>query len=125
MRCSLSTRPVSARSPHDPFAFFDTVRDPLHRGWAYSTGFITTDTNSTALVLQAYAAAGIEAPTGGPKALRQLQDLSCGAWAFTWDGDEPGEPDVGASIGAVPGILGIPFPLGGRVSASVPPAIAC
>jgi hypothetical protein len=109
----------------DPFGFFDTLRDPEHKGWAYSTGFITTDTNSTALVLQAYVAAGLSAPAGGPKALRQLQLTSCGAWAYTWDGDVPGVPDVGATIGAVPGILGIPFPLEGPISKLVPPTIAC
>ena len=37
----------------DPFAFFETVRDPDHGGWSYSTGFIATDANSTGLVLQA------------------------------------------------------------------------
>ena len=49
----------------DPFAYFGTVRDPGHGGWSYSASFIATDANSTALVLQAYAAAGDTVPSGG------------------------------------------------------------
>ncbi len=124
--------------PNDPFAFFDTVRDPAHRGWAYSAAFIATDANSTALVLQAHAAAGEPVPAGGRRALRQLQDTSCGAWSFTWEaaaprltesdarrGDVRTAPDVGATIGAVPGILRAAFPVEGPVSKLVPPAVAC
>ena len=125
--------------PHDPFAFFETVRDPVHRGWSYSAGFIVTDANSTALVLQAHAAAGVEVPPGGQKALRQLQNTACGAWSFTWEaapapglddvrarrGDVPTAPDVGATIGAVPGILGTAFPVTGPVTKLLPPFVAC
>jgi hypothetical protein len=110
---------------HDPFGFFDTVRDGDHGGWSYSTGFIVTDANSTALVIQAYAAAGEPLPSGGLASLRHLQYASCGAWAYTWDGDVKGEPDVGATIGAVPGILRAPLPIAGHVDGSVPTPVEC
>ena len=95
-----------------PFAFFRDARDATHGGWEYSPGF-GTDANSTALVLQAYAAAGRNTPTGGLGALRALQDTSagCGAWAYNYTSDVPGPPDVGATIGAIPGILRAWFPL--------------
>ena len=94
----------------DPFAFFDTVRDPAHHGWSYSTGFLSTDANSTALVIQAYASASMTVPSGGMGALRDLQ-LPCGAWAYTWNGTSPGTADIGATIGAVPGIERTPLPI--------------
>ena len=64
-----------------PFGFFRDARDATHRGWGYTPSF-GTDTNSTALVLQAYAAAGRRIPVGGLRALRALQEASvgCGAW---------------------------------------------
>ncbi|MEA2521236.1 MAG: hypothetical protein QOI81_882 [Actinomycetota bacterium] len=94
----------------DPFTFFPTVRDPGHGGWSYSTGFLSTDANSTALVIQAYASASRVIPAGGLQALRALQ-LSCGAWAYSWSGSSPGPADIGATIGAVPGILRAPLPI--------------
>ena len=94
----------------DPFAFFDTVRDPAHHGWSYSTGFLSTDANSTALVIQAYASASMAVPSGGMGALRDLQ-LGCGAWAYNWSGAARGAADIGATIGAVPGIEKAPFPI--------------
>jgi hypothetical protein len=109
----------------DPFAFFDSVRDPDHMGWAYSAGFIATDANSTGLVLQAYAAASETIPSGGLKALRRLQHPTCGAWAYTWSGNVKGDPDVGATIGAIPGLLRMPFPVSGPVSGGVPSLPAC
>lgn len=109
----------------DPFAFFETVRDPGHGGWSYSTGFIATDANSTGLVLQAYIAGGEPIPAGGLKSLRTLQYPACGAWAYTWDGDAKGDPDVGATIGAIPGLLRTPFPLSGPVTGPAPATVAC
>jgi len=115
----------------DPFAFFDAIRDDLKRGWGYSWGFETTDANSTALVLQAYAAHGATPPTGARKALAGLQYGFCsknkGAFAFTWT-DEDGDgkftrsgPDVGATAGAIMGLTETPFWFGGRpVSKSLP-----
>ena len=51
---------------------------------------ITTDANSTALVLQAYAAAGdCRSRTAALEALRELQYPACGAWAYTWDATTP------------------------------------
>ncbi len=83
-----------------PFAFFDTLRDPDKGGWSYSGSFIATDANSTSLVLQAYAAAGVHVPSGGLGGLRALQHTDCGAWAYSWNGDTLGDPDVGATIAA-------------------------
>jgi hypothetical protein len=109
----------------DPFAFFDTARDPEHGGWAYSTTFVATDTNSTALVLQAYAAAAIDPPAGGLDALRALQYGRCGAWAYAHDGDVKGVPDVGATIGGVPGLLLEPLPITGAVEGAAPRTRDC
>jgi hypothetical protein len=110
---------ASVVPPHHPFAFFDAIRDSIHGGWGYTWGFQTTDANSTGLVLQAYAAAGSDPPAGSRAALRKLQYTRCGAFAFTWDGDRRTAPDAGATIGAVPGLLGVPFPIDGP-----PPAIS-
>jgi len=98
--------------PSDPFGFFAAIRDTARGGWGYTWGTQTTDANSTALVIQAYAATGATRPGGAMAALRGLQ-LSCGAWAYTWKGRSPGAPDAGATIGAVPGILGRGLPLQG------------
>lgn len=93
----------------DPFAFFTSIRDDVHGGWGYSWGVETTDANSTALAIQAYTAAAVALPAGAMGALRGLQDPSCGGWSFTWvddpSGSHPDDPNAGATIGAVLGIL--------------------
>jgi hypothetical protein len=109
----------------DPFAYFDTVRDAKKGGWSYSSSFIATDANSTALVLQAYAAAGAPVPAGGRIALRALQYPSCGAWAYAYDGAMRGAPDVGATIGAVPALLLEPLPFTGPVVGPIAPTPPC
>jgi len=110
----------------DPVAFFDALQDPDHGGWGYTWGYQTTDANSTALVIQAYAALGVELPSGAMHALRSLQYLRCGAFAFTFnpDGSRTG-PDLGATIGAVPGLLREPFPITGRARGAAPALPAC
>jgi hypothetical protein len=110
----------------DPFAFFDEIRDPQRHGWGYTWGFETTDANSTALVIQAYAAAGTPAPTGALGALRKLQDPACGGWSFTWAGPRRTDPDPGSTIGAVLGLLQQPLPLApGTVEGAVAAIPAC
>jgi hypothetical protein len=113
---------------HDPFVFLRAIRDtsgpPSEGGWGYTWGFTTTDANSTALVIQAYAAAGRPLPDGAMAALHRLQ-YRCGAFAFSWtDAGRRTGPDVGASIGAVPGILREPLPVSGPVAGELP-ASAC
>jgi hypothetical protein len=109
----------------DPFAYFDTVRDGANGGWSYSGGFIATDSNSTALVLQAYAAADAGVPAGGRIALRKLQYPRCGAWAYSYDGASRGVPDLGATIGAVPGLLLEALPFSGPVVGPIGPTPVC
>lgn len=114
----------------DPFAFFTSIRDDVHRGWGYSWGVETTDANSTALVIQAYAAAGVTLSSGAMNALRSLQDPSCGGWSFTWvddqSGSHPDDPNPGATIGAVLGILQQPLPVpAGVVHAHLPVTPTC
>ena len=88
----------------EAFAFLPTLRDG-RAGWGYSQGY-PTDINSTALVIQAYAAAGVSVPSGGLATLRTSQ-LDCGAWPY-----QPGGPaDIGATIGAVLGVLRRPLPV--------------
>ena len=102
----LGTPPVS-----DPFRFFAAFRDPTYGGWGYTAGFRRTDANSTALVIQAFAADGRPLPKGAMGALRRLQ-YRCGAvaYSFTNAGRRTGK-DVGASIGAVLGFLRDPLPV--------------
>jgi hypothetical protein len=96
-----------------PFPFLKAARDVTHGGWGYTPDF-ETDANSTALVIQAYVAAGRRIPKGAMKALRALQpDIGCGAWSFTYESGDPGPPDVGATIGAIPAIVRASFPLEG------------
>jgi hypothetical protein len=104
----------------DPLAFFEATRDDVKRGWGYTSGFLT-DTNSTALVLQAYYALGHVTPNGSPRRLRKLQYRGCskapGAFAFTWEQQDDGSyvhgaPNVAATIAAVPALLGRPLPIG-------------
>ncbi len=79
--------------------FFATLRDGS-AGWGYSQCCRRTDANSTAMVIQAYTAASMAVPSGGSAALRDLQ-LRCGAWSY----QAGGPADVGATIGAILGIL--------------------
>ncbi len=95
----------------DPFGFFPSARDAVHDGWGYTPAF-GTDANSTALVIQSYVAAGLGIPAGGLNALRALQpDVVDGAWAYDYVGGVPGDPNVGATIGAIPSILQMPLPI--------------
>jgi hypothetical protein len=105
---------------HDPFRFLSHLRDMepgrQNGGWGFTWGFRTTDANSTALVLQAYAVAAEPLPTGARNALRALQ-YPCGAVAYSWTGGgtRTGR-DVGATIGAILGFLRAPVPPSGAVS---------
>jgi hypothetical protein len=110
----------------DPFAFLKTLRDPAHGGWSYDASFVATDANSTSLVIQAYVAAGRKVPAGGLGALRDLQHTKCGAWAYSWNGSVIGDPDVGATIAAIPAVLRDPLPIApGTVKRGVPNVPAC
>ncbi|MGZ8601462.1 MAG: hypothetical protein ACXWXN_02965 [Actinomycetota bacterium] len=107
-----------------PFPFFASARDATHGGWEYTPGF-GTDANSTALVIQAYVSAGRTIPSGGRTALRSLQpDVGCGAWSYNYEGDVPGAADVGATIGAIPAVLRLAFPLFPSGGAASPRAIS-
>jgi hypothetical protein len=111
--------------PLGPFDFFDAIRDEAHGGWGYTWGFETTDANSTGLVLQAYVSEGVPPPAGSRTALRRLQYGRCGAFAYSWDGDVRMAPDLGATIGAIPGLMGTAFPLGGSVESPAPDVPVC
>jgi hypothetical protein len=102
-----------------PFRFFRRARDPIKHGWGYTKGFVT-DTNSTALVIQAYVAAGKALPKNSKDALRHLQYPLCkqhGAFPFNWqDDDHDGKygrsgPDVGGTIQGILGLLERPYPV--------------
>jgi len=101
-------------------AFLPTLRDGT-AGWGYSQCCTSTDLNSTALVIQAYVAAGVAVPEGGFAALRRSQ-LACGAWPY----QPGGAADIGATIGAILGILRQPLPVAPRSATSpTPPPEAC
>jgi hypothetical protein len=147
---------VPDEDPFGPSGYFASARDRVRGGWRFSHRRffagqrVWTDANSTALVLQARAAAGKGLPRGGMRALRRLQYQLCGpllggAFAFTWTRLEDGRwrrsptarearaevrsggPSViGATIGAVPALLGKPLPLDPfDVSAAVPRRPRC
>jgi hypothetical protein len=105
----------------DPFAvYFVGLRDATYGGWGYTAGFETTDANSTALVIQAYVAAGHPVPAGAMAALRALQ-YSCGAFAYSYDdqGHRTGR-NLGATIGAVPALRKLAFPYANDVTGGLP-----
>ncbi|MDQ3877726.1 MAG: hypothetical protein M3290_05170 [Actinomycetota bacterium] len=132
----------------DPFGYFASARDDLG-GWRYSykksSGGtpVRMDANSTALVLEAYAAEGKKLPGGGVRALERLQYRKCGslegAFAFTWverhgklhrspslsdarqEKSSDGPTVIGATVGAIPGLLGDPLPIS-HTTAKAPPA---
>ena len=116
----------------NPFGFFRRIRDAEKRGWGYSWGFRLTDANSTALVLQAYFAAGRDLPDGSRRALIRLQHRLCGrgagAFSFTWEALEGGGykrsgRDVGATVAAIPALMGQAFPVEPSDSYKPPPKI--
>ena len=142
----------------DPFDYFRLAKDPVKKGWRYSHEAelfgnpVYTDANSTALVIQTYAADGRPPPRSGRRALDRLQYALCGpldgAFAYTWadsdgDGDlersptksdaraeptlEPEGSTVAiATVGAVPGVLKRPFPIGrAEVTKAAPRRASC
>jgi hypothetical protein len=105
---------------HNPYRYLRSVRDPRKGGWGFDSNNRLTDTNSTALVIQAYAAVQRDLPQGAMRALKGLQFRLCGrrAGAFSrgWSESEDGtlkrdDPDVGATIGAILGLLRDPLPV--------------
>jgi hypothetical protein len=120
-----------------PFAYFRSLRDPIKHGWGYDQNNTLTDANSTALVLQAYAATGRHHPRHAMRALRKLQYRSaCGkhfpfAFAFSWTKSRAGGfkrtgPDVGATIGAALGLLKQPLPVpASNVVKRIPRRVRC
>jgi hypothetical protein len=121
----------SARPDVSPFRLFRALRDRRFGGWGYSWSFDTTDANSTALVIQAYAATGRPLPDGALTALEALQYRRCGAWGYSWTANGAGgfrrtPPDVGATIEAVQGELREPLPIRpARVRRPPPPTEPC
>ena len=118
---ALAVTPGPATAEHDSFGYFTATRDTERKGWGYDASFRTTNSNSTALVIQAYVISGRNLPAGAYRALTKLQYRLCGenagAFAFTWE-DEDGDgtykksaPDVGATIGAILGVLKKPLPI--------------
>jgi hypothetical protein len=108
-----------ARLDRSPLRFFRRARDAAKGGWGYARNNLT-DANSTALVLQAYAARERRHPRGALGALKALQYRRCGqnggAFAFTY-APRPGGRlarsgrDLGATIGGVLGLLERPLPI--------------
>ncbi len=132
--------------PSSPFSYFKDARDDARGGWKYDHrrspfGFRSyTDANSTSLVLQAFKARGKAAPSGSRDALRDLQYELCGdtagAFAYTWtrtngkwsrsptrrDAELGGATSVGATIAAIPGVLGRSLPIPSHDVAQPAPA---
>jgi hypothetical protein len=111
---------ASAPPAASPFRFFREMRDPEKKGWGYDRGFRLTDSNSTALVIQAFVAAGKALPDGAMRALKRLQYRLCGeapgAFPYSYEKQDDGTyektpPDAGATIGAILGLLKKPLPV--------------
>lgn len=106
-------------SEKDPFAFFAARRDPVKKGWGYDAVYRLTNSNSTALVIEAYREHPYrDLPTGAVRALTRLQYRLCGrnagAFAYSYEERDDGTfrktgPDVGATIGAILGLVRRPF----------------
>ncbi len=107
---------------HDAFSYLRSRRDPIKHGWGYDRKTTLTDANSTALVIQAYVAAGRSLPRHAMRALKRLQYTNlCGsnfpfAFSFTWKKKASGGykrtgADVGATLGAILGLLKQPLPV--------------
>lgn len=133
-----------------PFDYFPLTRDPVKGGYRYShedTQFGSpsyTDANSTALVIQAYLTCDTCDFDPPLRSLKALQYARCGAlqgaFAFTWqnvDGDirrlpskaearaekeNDGSTVAGATIGAIPGLMLEPLPVGPRPIKDAAPA---
>ena len=122
-------------APRNPFRFFKMRRDRIKDGWGYDLAFPLTNANSTALVIEAYRAHGEykNVPAGAVRALTRLQYRLCGnnagAFAFTYEAKEGGgyrkqAPNVGATIGAILGL--VPRPYGSvEVTKAAPEPKAC
>ena len=122
---ALAVAPADRRLRTSPFAYFRSARDPIKGGWRYEHRVrpygtrMLTDANSTALVIQAYEARGRRLPKGAMRALKALQHRLCGqapgGFAYTWSKQDGrlrrGPADLGATIGAIPGLLRRPLPV--------------
>lgn len=116
---ALSSNLSWGSTPPNPFRFFKTRRDPVKNGWGYDLQYPLTNSNSTALVIEAYRSNFRDVPDGAFRALKRLQYKLCGAragaFAFTYEREtksdpyKKGPPDVGASIGAILGLVDRPY----------------
>jgi hypothetical protein len=132
---ALEAIPGNESLVHDPFDMFRAIKDPAKHGWGFDWNFPLTDSVSTSLVLQAYAATGRPVPEGGMRALRKLQYSRCpgSPFAFTYV-DENGDDeytksertpaDAGATFAGVLGLLAQPYPVpAAEVTKPAPPAV--
>jgi hypothetical protein len=119
---ALDAMAAPAAPRHNAFFYFRSVRDPIKHGWGYDRKTRLTDANSTALVIQAYVAAGRLLPSHAMRALKRLQYVRlCGrnfpfAFSFTWKKTTSGSyrrtgADVGATLGGILGLLKQPLPV--------------
>lgn len=126
---------ATAPLERSPFRFFRQIRDSEKRGWGYSWTFRLTDTNSTALVIQAFKAGERALPKGALRALKRLQYRLCGnargAFPYSYEQREDGSykktgRDVGATIAGVLGLLRKPLPVAfASVTRAVPKPTRC
>ena len=105
----------------DPFLWLRQRRDDVKGGWGFNRDFPITETTSTSLVIQAYAAFGKKTENAG-KALRLLQRYCSsndpdGGFSHGWMQTEGGgykrQPgmDLGDTVNAVLGLLREPLPI--------------
>lgn len=116
---ALSAAPGTAAMTANPFRYLRRARDPIKRGWGFDATFNLTETNSTALVIQAFVAGGKSLPRGAMRALTKLQYRLCGrrsgafsrGWMPDGDGYKRDVPDVAGTIAAIPALLKKPLPI--------------
>lgn len=126
---ALALAPATAALTASPFRFFRQARDPVKRGWGFDLNFRLTETNSTALVIQAYVAQDRRLPAGAMRALTRLQYRLCGrrsgafsrGWTQEGDAYRRDVADVASTIAAIPAVLKKALPIASADVTRKPP----
>jgi hypothetical protein len=133
---ALAAVPRSVSLKGRPFRWLGERRDRVKGGWGFDRTFSLTDSLSTSIVLQAFAAHHKKQSREARKALRELQryctgNKQNGGFSRGWERHEgairrvPGT-DYGNTVGAILGLLQRPLPIAPRPHLEpMPEALPC